>query len=257
MQNGSEILDWSVDSNLVGQWTTARNLSYVTIFNASHMVPMDAPAAAHDMLRALSPLPLAEHLRLTSLSPVRFMEVDTLHAAGHAALVPSRIGKETEAVIGATHPNGSTLPGVEEAAAAEQSSQAELSDDGFNKEHELLYGPRRTIVLFLLLALVGGGVWLFVRWSRGRRRERYRRLKGKGRARTRIRLSEDRAAEGSRRATSYPPPPPPPPPESFETVAVFDVGDDFDEEEEEEDREGDIGRRGGGNPWQEERIARK
>lgn len=185
------------------------------------------------------------------------MQVDTLHAAGHAALVPSRIGKETEAVLGATHPNGSTLPGVEEAAAAEQSSQTALTDDGFNKDHELLYGPRRTMVLFLLLALVGGGIWFFIRWSRGRRRERYRKIKGKGRARTRIRLPEDRAAEEGTRSRSYPPPPPPPPPESFETVAVFDVGVDFEEEEEESDHEGDIGRGGRGNPWQEDRIALK
>ncbi|KAL8283118.1 hypothetical protein RQP46_005896 [Phenoliferia psychrophenolica] len=159
------VQDWTVDSVLSGQWTTARSLSYVNVFNASHMVPMDVPVAAHDML-------------------LRFMGVDTLHAAGHAAKVPSRLGKETEAVLGATQPDGSTLKGNEAAAAAangdKDTATKDVTLDGFDKDHELRYGPRRTAVLFLLLAVVGVGIWLFFRWRSGRRQDRFRRMKGKG-----------------------------------------------------------------------------
>lgn len=36
--NGTESLDWTVDSQLAGSWTTARGLTYVHVLNASHMV---------------------------------------------------------------------------------------------------------------------------------------------------------------------------------------------------------------------------
>lgn len=48
--NGSTEENWEVDSKLAGSWTSARGLSYVNFLNASHMVPMDAPLPAHDML---------------------------------------------------------------------------------------------------------------------------------------------------------------------------------------------------------------
>ncbi|KAL8280321.1 hypothetical protein RQP46_007238 [Phenoliferia psychrophenolica] len=51
----ASVLDWTVDWVPAGQWTTARGLTYVNVYNASHMVPMDVPAASHDMLRSHLP----------------------------------------------------------------------------------------------------------------------------------------------------------------------------------------------------------
>ncbi|GAA6008167.1 hypothetical protein JCM10207_007051 [Rhodosporidiobolus poonsookiae] len=81
---------WVVNGKRAGTWTTARNLTYVKISEASHMVPYDQPLAAHDMF-------------------LRFVGVSLLSAAGPAAQVPSRIGDEQEAVLGTTHPNGTAL----------------------------------------------------------------------------------------------------------------------------------------------------
>ncbi|GAA5870014.1 hypothetical protein JCM3774_004337 [Rhodotorula dairenensis] len=85
--------DWVVDGRTAGTWTTARNMTYVKIFEASHMVPYDQPLAAHDML-------------------LRFVGASLLSAAGPAAQVPSRIGNEIPAVLGSTRPDGSSLNGT-------------------------------------------------------------------------------------------------------------------------------------------------
>ncbi|GAA6041532.1 hypothetical protein JCM8097_004247 [Rhodosporidiobolus ruineniae] len=81
---------WAVNGKAAGTWTTARNLTYVKVNEASHMVPYDQPLAAHDMF-------------------LRFIGVSPLSAAGPAAQVPSRVGSEQEAVLGSTHPNGTAL----------------------------------------------------------------------------------------------------------------------------------------------------
>ncbi|KAM0793726.1 hypothetical protein ACM66B_001150 [Microbotryomycetes sp. NB124-2] len=82
--------DWFVNGEQAGTWTTARNMTYVKVAGASHMVPYDVPLVAHDML-------------------LRFVGVDLLGAAGPAAQVPSRVGDEQEAVLGETHPNGTAV----------------------------------------------------------------------------------------------------------------------------------------------------
>jgi len=186
------------------------------------------------------------------------MQVDTLHAAGPAARVPSRIGKETEAVLGATHPNGTTVKAIAEAAKAKELAEAaekDVTEDGFDKDHELTYGPRRTAVLFLFLIIVGVAVWTFFRWRSGRRREKYRKLKGKGRAirlehgnESRADLSGAAREAGTRR---YQDRPPPAPVEPVETVPVFDVGeeDDYDEDSDDDpESQGDLGK-AASNPW--------
>ncbi|GAA5976758.1 hypothetical protein JCM11641_000861 [Rhodosporidiobolus odoratus] len=257
--NDSGPLDWTVNGEFAGLWQTARNLTYVEVFNSSHMVPMDQPLAAHDML-------------------LRFMQVDTLNAAGASAKIPSRIGKEQEAVLGATHPNGTTLAGTELALGggggggldsdASTSETEKVMEDGLDIHHEAYYGPRRTAALVVLLVLVVGAVWAILRWRTTRRRERYRRLKGKGRA---IRL-DDRDSEAepgsARRGHAFRDHAAvdrsrhePIPIEPTETVQVFDVGEEdeseMSEEEErrrggrdDEERWGDLGRTGEkSNPW--------
>lgn len=44
------IYHWTVDNTPAGEWREDRNLTYVKVFNASHMVPYDVPLAALDMM---------------------------------------------------------------------------------------------------------------------------------------------------------------------------------------------------------------
>ncbi|GAA6061343.1 hypothetical protein JCM10212_004824 [Sporobolomyces blumeae] len=90
--NSTKPQDWYVNGKNAGTWQSARNLTYVKILEASHMVPYDQPLAAHDMF-----------LRFVGVSS------EFLNAAGPAAQIPSRIGSEQEAVLGSTHPNGTSL----------------------------------------------------------------------------------------------------------------------------------------------------
>lgn len=228
-QNGSSPQDWTVESELSGEWTTARNLTYVNVFHASHMVPMDVPVASHDMLRSSS-LSSSPCITDADLFLVRFMQVDTLHAAGSSALVPSRIGNETEAVLAPMHLNGTTLVSPLSPAEIEEEN---VTIDGFDRDHELQYGPRRTVVLFVMIAFIAVTIWGFVRWSRERRRKlAYKRMKGKG-----------RSGKGNRTLVYDAPI------TGEEEEEMFEVGDEEEEDEEGEDAHGDIGR--GGSPWTE------
>ncbi|KAJ3183779.1 Cell death protease [Geranomyces variabilis] len=46
---GAPVMNWLIDNQLKGTYQEARNLSFVIIHNASHMVPVDEPVAALDM----------------------------------------------------------------------------------------------------------------------------------------------------------------------------------------------------------------
>ncbi|CAD6909141.1 unnamed protein product, partial [Tilletia laevis] len=82
-------LDWYVNNSYAGEWTSARNYTYVRIAGASHMVGYDVPLIAHDMV-------------------LRFMGFDDglgtaelVASAGAAARIPSVLtvkGKKEAAV---------------------------------------------------------------------------------------------------------------------------------------------------------------
>lgn len=199
------------------------------------------------------------------------MQVDTLHSAGSAAKIPSRIGSSPEAVLAATHPNGTALvpPSVLDANldGADADGPAEkVIEDGYDVEHERQFGPRRTAALVVFLLLTVGALWAIVHWRKAARRERYRRLKGKGRAAVSLddRRERRESSRGTRRGDGayHDDRPEPMPDEAPETVAVFDIGeeDDYDEEEwrlgqpdeddEDEDGKGDLGKAAeDSNPW--------
>ncbi|KAF9397071.1 Cell death protease, partial [Mortierella sp. AD011] len=44
-------ISWTVDEKPAGFWREERDLTYVLLYNASHMVPYDTPLAAADMMR--------------------------------------------------------------------------------------------------------------------------------------------------------------------------------------------------------------
>lgn len=196
------------------------------------MVPLDFPLAAQDMV-------------------LRFMAVDTLHAAGSAAKIPSRIGDEIPAVLGATAVNGTTLPGVVEAAKAAQVAEQMpvVDEDGLNREHEAYYGPRRSASLFIVLIGAGILVWALNRWLKGRRGVQYGKMGKRSRRRGRskgIRLDENNAGQAAERRQR----------EAAADRAeeehldspIFDLGDEEDAEED----DGDLGSTKH-NPWMEDR----
>ena len=184
--NGSTARDWSVNGSLVGEWTMRDRLTYVRFRGASHMVPIDRPAAAHDML-------------------IRFLGIDTMSAAGRHARVPSRLGNESERIVGATHPNGTSIDSALVVGSDDDSSSnnnnngaAEKGSDdtssvvhgGYDKDHEEKFGPRQTAVLVITLLAIGTAVYAFLHWVARRRRRKYRAMKGKARA---IHLDDDEA----------------------------------------------------------------
>ncbi|KAH9482330.1 Cell death protease [Psilocybe cubensis] len=66
---------WTVNSVPAGTWVSSRNLTYVKIFNASHMAPYDAPHVSHDMM-------------------LRFMGVNFTAIFEGSAKIPSSVGNE-------------------------------------------------------------------------------------------------------------------------------------------------------------------
>jgi len=63
-----------------GTWVSSRNLTYVKVFNASHMVPYDVPDAAHDMI-------------------LRFMGVDFSAILEGSARIPSSVGDNVKPIF--------------------------------------------------------------------------------------------------------------------------------------------------------------
>ncbi|TCD68479.1 Cell death protease [Steccherinum ochraceum] len=70
---------WSVNNTAAGTWVTSRNLTYVKIFNASHMVGYDVPHVSHDMM-------------------LRFMGVNFSAITEGSARIPSSLGSDNKPV---------------------------------------------------------------------------------------------------------------------------------------------------------------
>ncbi|GAA5961249.1 hypothetical protein JCM3765_002884 [Sporobolomyces pararoseus] len=148
--------DWYVNGKKAGTWTSARNMTYVKILEASHMVPYDQPLAAHDMF-----------LRFIGVSD------EFLNAAGPAATIPSRIGSEREAVLGSTLPNGTALGDtlanpetgekIEKLISGEGETDGKLSDGLNGSAIEGLVNASSAIVLVLIMLVAFGGFVFFRR----------------------------------------------------------------------------------------------
>jgi len=75
------VLDWSVNETAAGTWQIARNISYVKVFQASHMVGFDLPDVAHDMI-------------------LRFMGVDfSVLSEGSVGRIESSLGESSKEAI--------------------------------------------------------------------------------------------------------------------------------------------------------------
>ncbi|KAF8559462.1 carboxypeptidase KEX1 [Imleria badia] len=126
---------WTVGGEPAGTWVTSRNLTYVKVFNASHMVPYDVPDAAHDMI-------------------LRFMGVDFSAILEGSARIPSSVGDDAKPIF----MDDENLP---------VSSKPPESTPGQTKAQWEAYYNTGTAALVFLLVVIGLGVCL---WCRLRKR---------------------------------------------------------------------------------------
>ncbi|TBU33044.1 alpha/beta-hydrolase [Dichomitus squalens] len=190
---------WTVDGTSAGTWVASRNLTYVKIFNASHMVGYDVPHVAHDMI-------------------LRFMGVNFTAITDGSARIPSAVGEDAK-----------PLPAkLDEAATPSPVSTKTPEQDKAMWEAYYNAGSA-ALVLVLIAILVGGFLW----W-----RSKRNRLRGlpfsthEENIPLNSALADEpngngngfRSRKGKQRADSLP-----------EEEAIFDVGDE-DEDEDDDDR---------------------
>ncbi|UZJ57061.1 hypothetical protein CBS101457_006381 [Exobasidium rhododendri] len=142
--------DWYVNNTLAGYWRSNRNLTYVSIAEASHMVGFDKPIQAHDMM-------------------LRFMGVDLIAAAGPSARIPSRLDGEKDRLVVLGGGLGTTatddrpmIPGVDGKSEAQVAEEAKWA----------AYYNAGSAALIVLLLLVGCGVHVLLRLRRKARSQR-------------------------------------------------------------------------------------
>ncbi|KIO32858.1 hypothetical protein M407DRAFT_13851 [Tulasnella calospora MUT 4182] len=135
-------LSWTVNGTQAGTWRTARNLTYVKVHGASHMVGFDLPTIAHDMM-------------------LRFMDVDyTLdHTVGLPAKIPSVVGDNVRG--GFVPPSSST--------AAPASGSTDVSEQD-KARWEAYYNAGSAALIFVLIAL-GIGIFFYLRSRRNKRKQ--------------------------------------------------------------------------------------
>ncbi|KAL1690074.1 Alpha/Beta hydrolase protein [Schizophyllum commune] len=131
----AERLDYTVDNEPAGVWTSARNLTYVKIYNASHMVPYDVPHVAHDMI-------------------LRFMHVNFSALADGAARIPSSVGTDAKPhfiTLGEADGEGEGKPGKTE------EQHTAMEEAYFNAGSAIF-------VLVIVAGIIGAVMWF--RWRR-------------------------------------------------------------------------------------------
>ncbi|KAJ3576241.1 hypothetical protein NP233_g575 [Leucocoprinus birnbaumii] len=127
---------WSVNATPAGTWVESRNLTYVKIFNASHMAPWDSPHVSHDMM-------------------LRFMNVNFAAVIDGSAKIPSSIGSQSKPVLVAQE-DAKPTPVTPPAKSPEQ-----------NKAMWEAYYNAGSAALVLLLVFIAIGTFV---WCRMRRR---------------------------------------------------------------------------------------
>jgi len=131
----SPVESWTVAGTPAGTWVASRNLTYVKVFNASHMVPYDVPDAAHDMI-------------------LRFMGVDFSVILEGSAHIPSSVGDDVKPVF-----TDDENPPVSSKPPGKTPEQSKAQWDA--------YYNTGTAALVFLLVVIGVGICL---WCRLRKR---------------------------------------------------------------------------------------
>ncbi|KAK6358828.1 Cell death protease [Orbilia brochopaga] len=126
--------EWVYEGNPAGYYQTARNLTYVLVYNSSHMVPFDVPLQSLDMLD-------------------RFVGVSK-EGLGHIPMKPS--GKQSSTAGSGSIPANATLSDEEES-----SEQAKLE-----KERWKAYYRSGEVVL--VIVIIAAGIWGYWIWRQRR-----------------------------------------------------------------------------------------
>ncbi|RPD66874.1 alpha/beta-hydrolase [Lentinus tigrinus ALCF2SS1-7] len=186
---------WTVGGNPAGTWVASRNLTYVKIFDASHMVGFDAPDVVHDMI-------------------LRFMGVNFTAITDGSARIPSSVGDDSK-----------PLPAIldEVPTSSPVSTKTPEQDKAM---WEAYYNAGSAALVLVLIALVVVG---FLWWrSRGKRSRGLSLSTHEEHIPLNSSMADEangsrddgfRPRKGKERADSLP-----------EDVTIFDVGDDEDEE---------------------------
>jgi carboxypeptidase D len=188
---------WTVEGSPAGTWVSSRNLTYVKLFNASHMAPYDVPHLAHDMI-------------------LRFMGMNFSAIVDGSAKIPSSIGDNDTKPIFTTEadPTATTTPG---SGKTPQQNKA-MWEAYYN-------AGSAALVLILIFLAIGTFLWCRIRRNRlrlpaGNREHGDEEIP----LRSAMATQEDeedtpRKRKGKERALDEPEGPP-----------IFDVGDSDDEE---------------------------
>jgi len=127
---------WNVNNTPAGTWVSSRNLTYVKIFNASHMAPYDLPHVAHDMI-------------------LRFMGVNFSAIVDGSARIPSSIGSDTKP----------TFLESDKRPTSNVSSPKSPQQDKAMWEAYYNAGSAALVLLLIFLA-IGGVLWCRIRRRR-------------------------------------------------------------------------------------------
>lgn len=212
-----------MDGTPAGTWVESRGLTYVKIFNSSHMVPYDVPLVSHDMI-------------------LRFMGVNFSAIADGSAGIPSKVGDDTK-------PRPIVLDGEDDSDAKGPSGKTPEQDKAmWEGKFHVLNDPRPgcnlissskayynagSAALVLVLIALAIGSFLYCR----RRRKTGRLTIGNPEEVIPLSQSENgRFMNGDRENGNYKGKG-----RALESEAIFDVGEGSDDESDYRDR--DEGRR--------------
>lgn len=139
----ARVQGWSVNGSDAGTWTEARNLTYVKIFNASHMAPYDVPHVTHDMI-------------------LRFMNVDFSAITQGSAQISSNVGLDFKPsfkpVVDENMPQkGTIVPGLVNSAEQDKAKWEAYYNAG-----------SAALVLVLIAVAIGAFIWFKSRQNRKR-----------------------------------------------------------------------------------------
>ncbi|KAI9064815.1 alpha/beta-hydrolase [Trametes sanguinea] len=120
---------WTVDGNPAGTWVTSRNLTYVKIFNASHMVGYDVPHVTHDMI-------------------LRFMGVNFTAITDGSARIPSAVGDDAK-----------PIPAILDDLPTNTPSPSKSPEQDKAMWEAYYNAGSAALVLVLIAVCVGGFLW--------------------------------------------------------------------------------------------------
>ncbi|PWN49971.1 alpha/beta-hydrolase [Violaceomyces palustris] len=143
---------WLVNGKEAGSWQTDRNLTYVGIKGASHMVGFDVPVVSHDMI-------------------LRFMEVNYLNAAGPNALIPSQVGDDDDRIL-VTGGGGGLKGSIGSDGSALIPGTGKTEEQVAEEARWRAYYNAGSAALVVLLIGVGVGVFILMRLRRRARMQR-------------------------------------------------------------------------------------